>query len=100
MRIYALSAGRRLDRASEAVDSPEGNHEKEGAMAGNEGLGHADLRRVEAIERDVQDAALFLSQLGDGGWNHGAKVIAAVDEAKAMLDEANKRIGDVRTMSS
>jgi hypothetical protein len=69
-------------------------------MEAGEGLRPEDLRRIEAIERDIQNAALFLSTLGDGGWNHGAKVIAAVDEAKAMLQEADRRITEVRAASS
>ncbi len=59
---------------------------------GGEPLALDAAQRVEEIRREVQDAAHFLGTLGDGGWNHGAKIVAAAETARASLEQAAQQL--------
>ena len=61
---------------------------------GGEPLADDAAQRVEEIRREVEDAATFLATLSDGGWNHGAKIVAAVESARVSLGDAARHLGD------
>jgi hypothetical protein len=50
-------------------------------MAGEQaGLDADALAQVDAMRAQMRDTMQFVAALGDGGWNHGAKVVYAAGD--------------------
>jgi hypothetical protein len=64
---------------------------------GSRALQASDVEKLDAIRAEMQNAMAFVASLGEGGWNHGAKIVYQHAE---LIENLAKSIGSLKKLAS